>query len=242
MAQPRSQCPKTKVERPWISGLCFGRKRLEGPSDSGRKTKSPAESRSLAELDYPEAEATVPIHPETPTSGHNYLCIPLAKSAIGVKLLNLCNLVVTCNISPKCSSSIFRRSDRAGFQILYGRMEIRASGREISLFDTPCVIARSMGNMKSSSRRKIGGGRIHFYLDATIFLTRLLRWVVGNQILGAQFFADLAEGPIQLIDGGRIVVLTSGVGRHLDQRMFTAKVPTGIGFDRNHDDCVKNGL
>jgi len=25
----------------------------------------------LSDLDYPEAEATVPIHPETPTSGHS---------------------------------------------------------------------------------------------------------------------------------------------------------------------------
>ena len=36
----------------------------------------------LCETDYPEAEATVPIHPETPTSGHTYLCILLAKGAI----------------------------------------------------------------------------------------------------------------------------------------------------------------
>lgn len=37
----------------------------------------------LSDLDYPEAEATVPIHPETPTSGHLYRCIPLAKGAVG---------------------------------------------------------------------------------------------------------------------------------------------------------------
>ena len=35
-----------------------------------------------SQTDYPEAEATVPIHPETPTSGHLYSCILLAKGAI----------------------------------------------------------------------------------------------------------------------------------------------------------------
>ncbi len=39
----------------------------------------------LSELDYPEAEATVPIHPETPTSGHLDRCIPLAKGPVDPK-------------------------------------------------------------------------------------------------------------------------------------------------------------
>jgi hypothetical protein len=48
--------------------------RMDGP-----KEKNCRLGAGLSELDYPEAEATVPIHPETPTSGHNYHCIPLAK-------------------------------------------------------------------------------------------------------------------------------------------------------------------
>ncbi len=48
----------------------------------GREEKNRRFETGLSDLDYPEAEATVPIHPETPTSGHHYRCIPLAKSAV----------------------------------------------------------------------------------------------------------------------------------------------------------------
>ena len=48
----------------------------------GLEEKNRRLGAGLSDLDYPEAEATVPIHPETPTSGHRYRCIPLAKGAV----------------------------------------------------------------------------------------------------------------------------------------------------------------
>ncbi len=54
--------------------------RMDGPKEKNRRLGA-----GLSDLDYPEAEATVPIHPETPTSGHAYRCIPLAKSAVDPK-------------------------------------------------------------------------------------------------------------------------------------------------------------
>jgi hypothetical protein len=60
--------------------------RREWPSAwDGREQKNRRLGAGLSELDYPEAEATVPIHPETPTSGHIAYCILLAKSAVTAK-------------------------------------------------------------------------------------------------------------------------------------------------------------
>ena len=39
--------------------------RMDGLEEKNRRFGT-----GLSDLDYPEAEATVPIHPETPTSGH----------------------------------------------------------------------------------------------------------------------------------------------------------------------------
>lgn len=54
--------------------------RMDGLEEKNRRL-----SAGLSELDYPEAEATVPIHPETPTSGQLYRCIPLAKGPVDHK-------------------------------------------------------------------------------------------------------------------------------------------------------------
>ncbi|MDT8069165.1 MAG: hypothetical protein ROO76_13450 [Terriglobia bacterium] len=51
----------------------------------GAKEKNCRLGAGLSDLDYPEAEATVPIHPETPTSGRTSYCIPLAKGTVACK-------------------------------------------------------------------------------------------------------------------------------------------------------------
>jgi hypothetical protein len=51
----------------------------------GLEEKNRRLGAGLSELGYPEAEAAVPIHPETPTSGHLYRCIPLAKGPVDHK-------------------------------------------------------------------------------------------------------------------------------------------------------------
>ncbi len=68
--------------------------RMDGLEDRKRRFCT-----GLSDLDYPEAEATVPIHPETPTSGHFDGCIPLAKGAVEPKF-NEYNDFVEVQIGP----------------------------------------------------------------------------------------------------------------------------------------------
>jgi hypothetical protein len=70
------------------------------------------------QTDYPEAEATVPIHPETPTSGHNYLCILLAKGAITAKYNKRQYVTVLMQVVLGPRSSVSRRGGVVEFQIL----------------------------------------------------------------------------------------------------------------------------
>ena len=91
----------------------------------GREEKYRRLGTGLSELDYPEAEATVPIHPETPTSGQPYHCIPLAKGTVQLNS-NECNYFVKIQV---CDMSLFLRfsegNGRGNFK--FCRAELRHS-------------------------------------------------------------------------------------------------------------------
>lgn len=84
-------------------------------------------SAGLSNLDYPEAEATVPIHPETPTSGHPHYCILLAKSTVESKFNRYKHLL---KIQLDAMSLVLRFSEgngRGNFK--FCRYELRHSAR-----------------------------------------------------------------------------------------------------------------
>src|SRR5258705_11400630 len=52
------------------------------------------------------------------------------------------------------------------------------------------------------------------------------RWVVRQQILHAQFVANLVERAVQLRERTRVVILPTRVFRELNQRMLATRVAT----------------
>ncbi len=101
----------------------------------GLEEKNRRLGAGLSELDYPEAEATVPIHPETPTSGHLYRCIPLAKSPVSHKF-NQSNYF--SKIQPWTMSLFLRFSEDNGHgNFKFCRGELRHSAQ--LTFSTPKV-------------------------------------------------------------------------------------------------------
>src|SRR5262245_59130003 len=70
----------------------------------------------------------------------------------------------------------------------------------------------------------------------------LFRRVIGQEILGAQFVADLFKGSVELGFGGGVEVAASGVLGELDQGVFAAGVASGAGFDGDDDDAVDDGF
>src|SRR5690348_10666667 len=84
-------------------------------------------------------------------------------------------------------------------------------------------------------------GELHF--DAAVLGVGVtLRGVVGEQVLGAKLVADLAEGVVELGNGGGVKVFAAGIGGDLDEGVFAAGIASGAGFDGDDDDAVDDGF
>src|SRR5262245_22749002 len=66
--------------------------------------------------------------------------------------------------------------------------------------------------------------------------------IVGDEILSSQLFANLPECAIKLSNTLGIVVFAAGIFRYLDERMLSANVAAGIGFDGNYDDAIDDSF
>src|ERR1700731_1925485 len=77
---------------------------------------------------------------------------------------------------------------------------------------------------------------------AELGVREALRWVVGQQVLGSKFVADLAECVVELRHGGGVVVFASGIFRELNEGVLSAGFSSSTAFDRHHDNTVDDGL
>src|SRR5882672_4619528 len=91
-------------------------------------------------------------------------------------------------------------------------------------------------------RRRLGLSRDSNLNTAKLRIRQALRWIVSQQILRAQFLADLAEGVIQLHHRSRIVVLAARIFRELDQRMLASGLASRAVLDWHHDNAVDQSL
>src|SRR5207249_2147039 len=66
--------------------------------------------------------------------------------------------------------------------------------------------------------------------------------IISDQILGAQFFADLAESLIQRGNAFGIIIFASGILGQLNQGMFAAQVSSCIGGHWHNNDAVNQGF
>ena len=128
-----------------------------------------------AKLIYPEADATVPIHPETPTSGHNYLCILLAKGAITPKSNEFSDLSRKCKFWLDRVLQFPEERELWNFKIC--RCELSRYSR---LLDASGVITGPVGHTKLGIFRQVRSLRVNLDLDLAEFIVCLLRWVVGE--------------------------------------------------------------
>src|SRR5580692_12344116 len=91
-----------------------------------------------------------------------------------------------------------------------------------------CVVTNPMSHVVSRRIRRPGNS----HLNATeLRVRRTLRRIVGEQVLVAEFVADLAEDVIELRHRSRVVVLASRVFRELDQSMLAANLASGAILD-----------
>src|SRR5271166_1316710 len=105
------------------------------------------------------------------------------------------------------------------------------------------VVAGTVAHLQLQWVGVVIGGGINLNVDAPEFgVGKAGARVVGNQVLGTQFVADLAKCRVQLLKTAGVKVLASGVARELDQGMLSAYVPTGAVFDGNNDDAVQDDL
>src|SRR5208337_2651301 len=99
------------------------------------------------------------------------------------------------------------------------------------------VVAGAIMRLKRTARRRVR--QVHPQL--TEFRIRMaLGRIVGQQILGSEFVADLAEGVVQLRQRLGVVILAACIRGDLNQRMLAASVPPRVRFDGHDDDAVNN--
>src|ERR1039457_5408035 len=99
------------------------------------------------------------------------------------------------------------------------------------------VVTSPMAYLQRGGIGIILGRSIDLDLDAAVIRIReSSTGVVGDQILGAQFVANLPECGIQLLQSAGVKVLPSSVARKLNQRVFTADVASCATFNGHNDD------
>src|SRR5271157_3882392 len=105
------------------------------------------------------------------------------------------------------------------------------------------VVASTVADLQIAWIGIVLGVGIDLDLYAAVVRVRESRTgVVGNQVLRAQFIADLAKGGVELLQATGIEVLTAGIARELDERVLPANVAAGAVFDRHDDDAVHDDL
>src|SRR5271169_217112 len=86
------------------------------------------------------------------------------------------------------------------------------------------VVAGAVMDLEGASGGRVG--EIHLE-PAEIGVGKALRWIVGEEVLGAKFVADFAEGLVELRKGSGVVVFAAGIFRDLDEGMLTTGVASG---------------
>src|SRR5664280_2079046 len=105
------------------------------------------------------------------------------------------------------------------------------------------VVAGPVAHLQLGGIGIVLGGGVDLDIDAAkVRIGESRAGVVGDQILRAQFVANLPECGIQLLQSTGVKVLASGVARKLNERVFTADVSPCATFNRHDDDAVENDL
>jgi len=66
--------------------------------------------------------------------------------------------------------------------------------------------------------------------------------IVGQQILRAQFIADLLEGVVELRYGGRVIIFAAGILGELDEGMLASGFAPGAALDGHHDNAIDDAF
>src|SRR5215813_8050034 len=100
-----------------------------------------------------------------------------------------------------------------------------------------------MTYLKSRRIRIVFACRVDLDLDTAEFgIGEPLAWVIRNEVLRAQFVADLAKRSVELVERAGVVILATSIARELDERVLAANVASGVALDGHDDDAIQDDL